>query len=71
MGWDLVVDDNAEVGIFTHALTLHDSEVLRNGVATGVDITSDRRPRLIDSVCGVSNIRGGGAGESWGVCGSD
>lgn len=66
----LNVTDNAGIGIASHRVSLRDSIVTGNETGgQGVDIQTDRAPRLRNSICGRSQQ--GEGGTSFGVCQND
>ena len=69
-GERVVVVDTAGPGIVTHRVSLKDSTISGNDVAgAGVDLRSDRMPRLRNTDYGRS--RHGESGSPFGVCQND
>jgi hypothetical protein len=51
----LTVTGNADVGIYATALRLRDSDVTgNNGFGSGIDLVTDKPPRLLRTACGKS-----------------
>jgi hypothetical protein len=69
----LQVHGNQFAGVIGTRLTLIDSDVTGNDLAfgEGIDIGSLRRPRLVNTICGKSQVDSAPAGTSWGVCQND
>jgi hypothetical protein len=66
----LHVVDNAGVGLWSERVVLFDSVLTGNDtLGAGIDLRSDRVPRLVGTACGRSER--GETGASWGVCQDD
>jgi hypothetical protein len=59
---------NDGTGVDAGRAVLGDSTLTGNGVVSGVDLRSARRPRVVNTVCGLSADAVGG---NWGVCTND
>ena len=59
-------------GVQAQDVVLRDSDATGNNVGgQGADIASIRRPRLVDTTCGTSQVFEAAPGTSWGVCLAD
>jgi hypothetical protein len=65
---DSTVADSGDTAISGHAAVLNNSSV--TGSASGIDLLTERRPRLIASTCGGSRNLSNPT-ETWGVCTND
>jgi hypothetical protein len=66
----LTVTDNAGVGLWAERVVLSDSVLTGNdSLGAGVDLRSDRFPRLQNTACGRSERNE--TGQSFGVCAND
>ena len=65
----VTANDNADAGLISaRVVSVRDSTVTGNGaVHGGLDIQSERRPRVRNTTCGYNF----GAAGSWGVCTND
>ena len=69
-GTDVTIIDGAGYGIAARRIVLANSTVTGNHGNGDHDLLSVRRPLLVDSTCGRSEVADG-SGASWGVCSGD
>jgi hypothetical protein len=68
----LVANDNGDAGVRAVKASLRDATLLGNdGLDLGVDVATVQRPRVVNTICGKSQVLGGVAGETWGICSGD
>jgi hypothetical protein len=68
----LVANDNADCGVRAVAASLRDAALTGNdGLDIGADLATVRRPHVHNTTCGKSQVLGGVAGQTWGVCSGD
>jgi hypothetical protein len=69
---DSDLTNNGAPGIQAERVTVRGSTVTGNdSLGAGVDLGAFRRPRVVDSTCGKSQMLGQPLGTTWGVCTND
>lgn len=68
----LVANDNGDAGVRAGKASLRDATLLGNdGLDLGIDVATVRPPRVVNTICGKSQVLGGVAEETWGICSGD